>query len=141
MSEEKLIENQQFSSSFYCDVDQFLLNSNILLENNTPYHKAIPLLKILPWLLIKHRIKSELFCELSPPSFIFILHSLPCLLYSCHTNPLFLKHTKLQAHSQLRAFAIAAVPSASRASHDWLFLVIQVSAQMSYTQLCLPRRF
>lgn len=67
--------NQQFSSSFYCDVDQFLLNSNILLENNMPHHKAIPLLKIPQWLLIKHRIKSELLYELSPPSFIFILHS------------------------------------------------------------------
>lgn len=54
------------------------------------------------------------------------------------TFPLFLRHTKLQAHFQLRAFAIAAVPSASRASHDWLFLVIHVSAQMSYTLSCLP---
>lgn len=62
--------------------------------------------------------------SLQPPSLTILFATL---------TPLFLKHTKLQAHSQLRAFAMSTVASDSRASHD-CHLDIQVSAQM-HTQV------
>lgn len=65
---EELTENKSAIFFILLFDDQFLLNSNILLENNTSYHKVIPLLKKLQWFPTKHRIKSELLHKPYPPS-------------------------------------------------------------------------